>query len=143
MMLMVMWPQFQQFNYLNLYRLNKEGIILTKMRDKILNSNDIKEEKVDVPEWGVEVLVKGLSGKNRSEILNNAMTSQGSFDFTKVYPDLVIASSYDPDTKEPIFEKEDRDSLNEKSGAALERIASVVVRLSGLKAAAVDDAVKN
>lgn len=116
---------------------------MTNLRSQILNADDIKEEIVEVEEWGCKILVKGLTGKARSEILNEAISQDGSFDFTKVYPDLVIGTSYDPETEERIFQKEDRDMLNEKSGAALEKIAEIAVKLSGLKEAAQEKAVKN
>lgn len=113
------------------------------LRDKIFQAKDIKEELVYVEEWDVKVLVRGLNGKSRSEVLNSALTKQGTFDFVKVYPDLVIATSYDPETNEKIFTKEDRDLINEKSGSALEKIASVAVRLSGLNQKAIEDGIKN
>lgn len=114
-----------------------------KLREQILNAKDIKEKEIPVEEWGVKILVKGLTGKQRSMVLNEAMDKKGNLDFTKVYPDLVIATSYDPETKEPIFEKADRDLLNEKSGAALEKVAEVAVELSGLRAEAKEKAAKN
>lgn len=116
---------------------------MADLRNQILNTDDIKEEVVEVEEWDCKVLVRGLSGKDRSEILNNALTNNNRFDFSKVYPDLVIATAFDPETKEKIFKKTDRDAINNKSGSALEKIAGVAVRLSGLGQQGVNMAVKN
>lgn len=116
---------------------------MPNLRNKILESDDIKEEEVIVDEWDCKIKVKGLTGKSRSEILNEAIDSQGNFDFTKIYPDLVIATAHNPETDEKIFQREDRDTINKKSGAALEKIAEVAVRLSGLQEAAQEEARKN
>ena len=115
-----------------------------KLREKILNANDIKEEKLYVPEWGVDVLIKGLKGSQRAELLqNNISTKTGEMKLKTLYTELVITSTYDPETKEPIFEPSDRDTLAEKSGAALERIAQVAMKLSGLTQNTAEELVKN
>lgn len=116
---------------------------MTDLRNDILTKDDIKEEIVEVEEWNCKILVKGLTAKARSEILNNALTKNNSFDFSKVYPDLVINCSYDPKTGDKIFNKTDRDALNQKSGSALEKIAGVAVKLSGLGQGQLSQAVKN
>lgn len=102
------------------------------LREKIKNANDIQEEIVDVPEWDVKILVRSLTGKERAELLNVCMTPGGQVDFKKLYPMLLIATCYDPETKEKIFEPADKDWLNMKSGAVIEKIASVATKLSGL-----------
>lgn len=102
------------------------------LREKILNAKDIRTEIVKIEEWDVEVEVKSLTGKMRAKIIGSAMDDKGKMDFEKLYPDLVIYSAYDPATHEPIFQPTDRNILNEKNGGALEKIAQVTLRLSGL-----------
>lgn len=118
-------------------------IVGENLRSKILNSNDIKSEIIRVEEWESDLEIKSLTGKKRAKIISEAMDNKGRMDFEKLYPDLVIASTYDPETHEPIFEMADRDLLNEKSGGALEKIAQVVLRLSGLDKESVQIAEKN
>jgi len=118
-------------------------LILGKLRDSILNINDIKVEKLYIPEWDVEVEVRGLSGSARNRILSKALDKKGSLDLDSMYPDLIIASLYEPDSNERIFDAADRDQLNAKSGKALERIARVAMALSGLDEGQVEDKVKN
>ncbi len=113
------------------------------LRDKILAANDIQEETVEVPEWGVKLLVRGLTGRQRARLLQNAVDTSGKMDLERIYPELVIYSVYDPETKEQIFKPADRDALADKSGAALERIAQVAMRLSSLTPEAVKEAQKN
>lgn len=113
------------------------------LRSQILNSNDIKSEMVTIEEWGVTVEVKSLTSKKRANVLSESMDGKGRMDFEKLYPDLVIASTYDPETHDAVFQMADRDLLNEKSGGALEKIAQVVLRLSGLDKESVGGAEKN
>ena len=113
------------------------------LRDKILEIKDIQEEEVSIPEWGCRVLVRGLTGRQRAIFLQNGIDSKGKLDMQKAYPDLVILSARDPETGEPIFGAGDADAVIEKSGAALERIAQVAMRLSGLGPNAVEEAAKN
>lgn len=117
---------------------------MANLREKILTAQDIKKELVTVEEWGVQVEVRGLKGSERARLMQDSVDAKtGSVDFVKLYPDLVIASTYDPETGEKVFEPTDRDALNEKSGAALEKIAQVAMRLSGLTQADLDGARKN
>ena len=112
----------------------------SKLREQILNTNDIQTELVYVDAWKVDVEVRGMTGKERAKILNDL---KGQLDFERMYPQIVISSTYDPETGEKVFEWADIDMLNSKSGAALEKIAGVALQLSGLKDGQVAEAEKN
>lgn len=116
---------------------------MASLREKILNAKDIKSEKVKIPEWDVTVEVRGLTGKQRARLLQDAIGEDGKPDLERIYPELVILSTYDPETGEQVFQPADRDALIEKSGAALEKIAQVAMRLSGLQPDALKEAEKN
>jgi hypothetical protein len=112
------------------------------LRDKILQAKDITSEKMKVPEWGVTIEIRSMNGTQRAKLMRDAYdpnTEQVDWD----YASLVIAAAYDPKTEEPIFSQEDHSALNEKHGGVLERIAMVVLRLSGLVGDALDEAKKN
>lgn len=113
------------------------------LRDKILNSHDIQHEIVEIPEWGCSLLVKSMTGKERSLLFSTAIDAKGKFDFEKAYPVILIASVYDPETGEKVFGQADMDLLNTKNAAAMERIAKVAMRLSGLDSESVTRAEKN
>lgn len=119
------------------------GAAKKSLRDKILSSNDIKSEMVTVSEWDCDVKMKGLTGKQRARLLQDAVDSNGRMNLEKMYPELIIYSCFDPETDEQLFNIEDREILNTKSGGALEKLAIVAMRLSGLSKSAVDEAVKN
>lgn len=103
-----------------------------KLREKILGATDIAIESVYVPQWGVTVNVRGLNGRQRSILLQDAVNARGKVDLGKMYPQLIVLSCYDPEDNTPVFTEGDFDAVAEKSGAALEVIAKVAMRLSGL-----------
>lgn len=112
------------------------------LRETILAADDIEIETVEVPEWGVEVEVRGMNGVDRGRILDAAAANDGETTASTMFLDVVIATSYDPDTGARIFTDADRGALASKSAAALDRVALVGMRLSGMEGQAVDDAKK-
>ena len=112
------------------------------LREKILNAKDIREEKITIKEWEVEVLVKGMTGKERANFLKLS-TKNDKVDFEAMYPTLVISSTYCPESGEKVFGIGDKDILNTKSASAVEKIAKKVLELSGLDEDAHEEAVKN
>ena len=113
------------------------------LRDQILASDDIPSEKVPVPEWGVTVEVRGMTGAERTRIMDKAVDQQGGVNLQFVYPEIVIATSFDDITGEQIFKPSDRDTLLTKSAVALDRLAQVGMKLSGFAQESSDAAGKD
>ena len=113
------------------------------IRDLILAAQDIPSESVDVPEWGVKVEVRGMTGAERTRIMDKAVGQTGDVNLQCVYPEIVIATSFDPESGEQIFSPNDRDALLAKSANALDRLASVGMRLSGFTQESADVAGKD
>ena len=113
------------------------------LRDQILAANDIPSEKVPVPEWGVTVEVRGMTGAERTRIMDKAVDQQGGVNLQFVYPEIVIATSFDDITGEQIFKPSDRDTLLNKSAVALDRLAQVGMKLSGFTQESSDEAGKD
>ena len=113
------------------------------IRDLILAAQDIPSESVDVPEWGVKVEVRGMTGAERTRIMDKAVGQTGDVNLQFVYPEIVIATSFDPEICEQIFSPQDRDALLAKSANALDRLASVGMRLSGFTQESADVAGKD
>jgi hypothetical protein len=103
------------------------------LRDKILAAQDIPSETVEIPEWGVELLVKGMTAGDRLLLMQNAydQTTQ-QVNMAIVYPDVVVACAYDPESGEPVFSSDDKGELMKKASAAIERLAGIGLRLSGI-----------
>jgi len=118
------------------------------IRDTILAANDVPEETVDVPEWDVKLLIRGLAAGEAVDFYERVMVTKNGEQTVnrKVWgPELLIACSFDPETLKPVFEAADRDALSRKSSAVVIRLAGVAARLSGLggdkeEIASLDDA---
>ena len=113
----------------------------SELRTQILKADDIGTEPLDVPEWNVKLEIRGMNGKARAKSMRAASAGpEGAADFEQFFADLIIASSFDPETGEQVFDPADRDAINSKSGAAINRISEIAMRLSGLTDAAVKQA---
>jgi hypothetical protein len=117
-------------------------------RDYILNVEDLKTEIVFVPEWGGEVLVRGLTGTERDKFESSIMSQNNgkspAFKFDNIRAKLVQKSVVDPtDEKTPIFNDADIEMIGKKSAQALDRVFTVAQRLSGLTSNDVEEMVKN
>lgn len=108
------------------------------LRDQILNSNDIPKELVKVKEWNIEIEVRGMTGAERTRILDLAQAGDG-MNLQMVYPEIVISTAFDAKTGEKIFNPEDRTALLSKSANALDALATVGMRLSGFLAETSND----
>ena len=109
------------------------------IRDQILAVQDIPTQIVEVPEWGVKIEVRGMTGAERTRIMDKATADAGEMNLQMIYPEIVIATSFDPLTGEQVFVPEDRDILLSKSATALDRVAMVGMRLSGFTKESADE----
>jgi len=109
------------------------------IRDLILAVQDIPTQIVEVPEWGVKIEVRGMTGAERTRIMDKATADAGEMNLQMIYPEIVIATSFDPLTGEQVFVPEDRDILLSKSATALDRVAMVGMRLSGFTKESADE----
>lgn len=106
------------------------------LRDKILAADDLSVEVVDVPEWDVKLEVRSPSAKVRARMVSQAMATgedgESSINFESIYPTLLVACCFDPDTGEQVFTQDDAEAINEKSSAAVEKVAKACLRVSGM-----------
>lgn len=119
------------------------------LKERIKTSAGRKEEKVFVEEWGVDILLRELSGKDRAAMVEKfTFTADGAPDIKfeamlEIYLMLVIAGCYDPETGERVFDETDKEWLFENSGGVLDRVAKQIMKLSGLTQSAQDELGKN
>lgn len=110
-------------------------------RDEILRAKDITTERMDVPEWGGEVIVIGLTGRERDDFEASITRKKGKktdVNYTNMRARLVSLSLVDEEGRR-MFSPEDISTLGQKSAAALDRIFDVARRLSGLSTEDVAD----
>ena len=91
-----------------------------------------------VKEWNIEVEVRGMTGAERTRILDLAQ-GDGGMNLQMVYPEIVISTAFDPESGEQIFSPADRTALLSKSANALDTLATVGMRLSGFLAETSND----
>jgi hypothetical protein len=113
--------------------------LLTK--DQMLAADDIKSERVPVPEWAGDVMVRGLTGAQRDQWEASMSVQRGKRrepDMANFRARLVVLCVVD-ETGELVFHSGDIDALAGKSGAALDRLYSAAARLSGIGEQDVED----
>lgn len=99
------------------------------VRSTILAAHDLQEKTVEVAEWGVSVLLRGLTGRQRARVVDLIQSKAG---LSAYYGALIQMAVRDPDTKECIFSEADQESIAEKSGVVLDRLGAMIMRLSGI-----------
>lgn len=105
------------------------------LKDKILASSDVATELVQVPEWGVELEVRGLSAGQWTRITNASVrkvAGEVTPDLSRLYSLLIVAGVFDPKTGEQVFTESDAVAVMNKSMKPIERLAKTVNRLSGI-----------
>jgi len=108
-------------------------------RDTILGVSDLQTEKVDVPEWGGDVIVRGLTGEERDAYeasrrqVRNAGTPHAEVVFIQdnARASLLVKCLVD-EHGERLFTDRDAPALGQKNGAVLDRLFDVASRLSGM-----------
>ena len=117
--------------------------LLTK--SAILAADDLKNEDVDVPEWGGTVRVRAFSGRERDAFEASLVRGDGKdrkVDLTNMRARLVALTVVD-ESGQKVFTQDDVDLLGAKSGSALDRVFSVAQKLNGLSGADVEELTKN
>ena len=113
-------------------------------RDAILAALDLPKELVSVPEWGGDVYVRSLTGKERDQFESGMIEQRGksqTVNLSNIRAKLASMTICDEDGKR-IFTDADMQALSGKSAVALQRVFEVAQRLSGLGATDVEELTK-
>lgn len=107
---------------------------------QVSDVNDVSKRIVTVPEWGdLRVEVRSLPLAQRNQIAVSTRDKKGNTVINKYYAALIVASCFDPVSGDAAFSYSDMDMLQQKNGAATDRLATVAMELSGLTTADDDD----
>lgn len=109
------------------------------LRDRILAADDIGAQTIEIPQWDVTVEVRTMSAGRRSRMLQTCSLGDGTVDLDRLYPMLIVATVFDPETGERVFEEADIPLLQEKSAGAIEFVAQAAMKMSGMTAQAIDE----
>ena len=109
-------------------------------RDGILAVDDIQIEKVPVPEWGDEVIIRGLTGDELDNFQGSVRQFRPTFDGKGMEAVLVqdgmraklLVKCLVDEAGERLFTDQDAPALGKKNGAVIDRLYDVAARLSGL-----------
>jgi hypothetical protein len=108
-------------------------------RDAILAADDIQTEKVPVPEWGDEVIIRGLTGEeldayqaSRRQIRNLGTPQQEMVLIQDNARATLLVKCLVDEHGDRIFTDKDAGLLGMKNGKVLDRLYDVATRLSGL-----------
>ena len=110
-------------------------------RNQILSSKLSDYETVTVEEWGGDVRIRPMNGKQRSD-WEYWVTQRIDNDYRGLRERLIISSVVDENCN-PVFTEEDEEKLSELSATALESLASEIQRINGLGANEIEEAAKN
>jgi hypothetical protein len=102
--------------------------------EEIVSAKDLGEEAVEMPEWGGDVLIRGL-GYGEWVDLRDSSTIAGVQD-EKVFSRLLFATSI----VEPHVTPEQADLLIGKSSVAVNRLVEKIVALSNIGVGSVTEA---
>jgi hypothetical protein len=107
------------------------------LRDAILGRDDLPVEVVAVPEWGMDVRVRALTGAERDAYEASCMRRGGAkgaleMEFSNIRARLVARSVVD-EAGARVFTDADVAALGAKNAIALNRLFEVAQRLSGLR----------
>ena len=117
-------------------------------REQILQADDIKIEKVNIPEWPDDcIYVKGLTGKEKDAWEISQMEFvEGKTKPTIIYDNMrakLCARTICDEKGKLLFKESDIEALGDKSGSALSTIFDIAQRLSGITKDDVEKLVKN
>jgi hypothetical protein len=116
-------------------------------RQQILDADDRKRERVSVPEWGGEVIIRSLSGTDRDQFEESILVKVNNgkkrdITLRNIRSKLLVLCIVD-EQDTPIFSIEDIQRLGMKSAAALTRCFEVAQRLSGIGDQDLEELAKN
>ena len=100
---------------------------------KILAANDVKLEKVAVPEWGDDVFIKTLSGSER-DAFEEAYSTEKMRNFR---PRFLVLTLCD-DKGNRLFTDDEVNALGEKSAAVINRLFDKAWALNAFRSEDVD-----
>lgn len=107
---------------------------MSALKQAIAEANDIERVELFVEQWNVTIGVQSMSGADRAKVIANYSDEDGKVSFDRLYPELLIRCTYDPESGEPVFEDTDADRqlILSKNGRALETVARKAMEMSGL-----------
>lgn len=103
----------------------------------ILSAVDAVSEPVSVPEWGGEVIVRGMTGTER-DAFEASIRPKGVLDLRNARAKLLVRVLVN-ETGTRLFADVQAGELGKRSAAVIERLYDVAARLSGMSEQTVEE----
>ena len=97
-------------------------------RQEILEAMDLEPVEYEVPEWGGSIMLRGLSLAERQQMVPRIQGPNG-----ETQSDLAALWSVILGVVEPKFTAEDVEALRGKAAGAMDRVASEIIKRSGMQ----------
>jgi hypothetical protein len=99
-------------------------------KESILGCDDLPSQEVNIPEWGGSVWVKTMSGADRERFETAHQVEAKAVAKSNTLRARLAVYSVCDETGKAMFEEKDIPALAKKSGAALDRIFEVSLKLN-------------
>jgi hypothetical protein len=111
-------------------------------RDQILSADDRPRQTVPVPEWGGDVVIRTMSGAERTRYEEWLLRPREGETFARARA-LLAALTIVDESGNLIFSQADVEQLDAKSCAALDRVFEASMKLNRLRKQDLEDLEKN
>lgn len=106
------------------------------LRDKILHLDDTRRVVQHVAEWDCDVQVRSMSARTRMRLLEHLKQDPDDVGLQVL---VLVATCYDPETGNRLFEESDAAWLVEKHAGVIQQLANAGLRISGMMSGSVDE----
>lgn len=107
-------------------------------RDAIFSAQDIRLERVEVPEWGGALYIRVITGGERDEFEATLHDARGKLKRDNIRARVVALAACSKDGAPLFVEPGDVDRLAGKSAAVLDRVFTAAMKLNGMLKEEVD-----
>lgn len=111
-------------------------------REQILSVTDLRRETLAIPEWGGDIIVRGMAAFERDKILTAIDPSKSTMTDSQLKATLCFQCVINLQGQR-VFTEADIDILQTKNPQVLDKIANRILGLSGVGEAAVASIEKN
>lgn len=105
-----------------------------KLRDKILGADDLRKEKIHVPEWGTDIWIREMTGSERDQYEASLIDKKDMPTKDKLgnmRAELVVLTAVD-EKGERIFSDTDLELVGAKNAKALTRLAETAQLINAI-----------
>jgi hypothetical protein len=105
-------------------------------KEQIFNSDDLTSKKVDVPEWGCEIILRVMTGADRDKYMRFVSKQDGIPE--NMMERLIVLTAYN-ESGEKLFTDSDIPELSKKSSLVITRLFSEATRLNKISNESLDE----